>query len=357
MISANIKHPTVTLAIPAYNESFTIENIIKKFLATEYPNLIEIFVADGGSTDDTQAIVKKLSLIEPRVKLIHNTLKIQSAGKNLILQESTGEIFIVADAHSDYAPDYIEKCVEVLLNSKALNVGGAQRFVAQTAFQASVALASKSFLGSGGAKYRDPNYTGYADTVYLGCFWRKALLDVSGFDVSQITNQDAELNQKLLKKNQQAIYISSDIGVWYYPRKTWTSLCIQYFKYGRGRYLTTVKHKANFQLRGKLPFLVISTTGLILLIDLIFPQLGLPIEEIILLGLLFPLLESLRIKLKFRKNLKSEVWRGTEQEYPSDFYLWLFCAITLLSMSLAHFSGYTYQLIRYRVLRIRGWDV
>ncbi|MEH1823854.1 MAG: glycosyltransferase family 2 protein [Nostoc sp.] len=355
MISVNIKHPTVTLAIPTYNESLTVENVIKKFLATEYSNLIEIFVADGGSTDDTQMIVHNLSLVEPRVKLIHNPLKIQAAGKNLILQESTGEIFIIADAHSDYAPDYIEKCVEVLLKSEALNVGGAQRFVAKTPFQVSVALASKSFLGSGGAKYRDPDYNGYADTVYLGCFWRKTLLDVSGFDISQFTNEDAELNQKLLQKSQKAIYISSEIGVWYYPRKTWKSICIQYFKYGRGRYLTTVKHKSNFQLRGKLPFLVISSTGLILLIDIIFPQLGLPIRKIILFSLFFPLLESLRIKLKFRKKLKSEVWRGNEQDYPSNIYLWLFCAVILLTMPFAHFSGYTYQIIRSRVLRISKW--
>lgn len=355
MMSETINHPTVTVAIPAYNESVDIENIIRVFLSTQYPNLIEIFVADGGSTDSTQDIVKTLSLAEPKVKLIHNSLKIQSAGLNLILQECIGDIFLIADAHSDYAPDYIEKCVEALLESEALNVGGAQRFVAKTPFQAGVALASRSFLGSGGAKYRNPNYNGYADTVYLGCFWRKTLLDVSGFDVLQITNQDAELNQKLLNKSQEAIYISSDIRVWYYPRKTWKSLCIQYFKYGRGRYLTSVKHTANFQLRGKLPFLVISATGLMLLIDFIFPQFGLPMEEVITSCLLIPFLESLRITLKLRQNVRGELWRGTEQECPPYLNLWLFCGISLLTMPLAHSSGYVYQLLQNRVLRISDW--
>ncbi|MDF5731230.1 MAG: glycosyltransferase family 2 protein [Rhizonema sp. PD38] len=355
MISRTINYPTVTVAIPAYNESVNIEFLLRGFLSTEYPNLIEIFVADGGSTDGTQYIVKKVALAEQRVKLIHNSLKIQAAGINLILQECTGDVFLIADAHSDYAPDYIEKCVEALVKSKALNVGGAQRFVAKTPFQAGVALGARSFLGSGGAKYRDPNYNGYADTVYLGCFWRKTLLDVSGFDISQVTNQDAELNQKLLNKSQEAIYISSNICVWYYPRKTWKSLCLQYFKYGRGRYLTSVKYTDKFQFRGKLPFLVISTTSLMLLIDLSFSQLGLPMERVILCGLLFPFLESLRITLKFRKNLKSEMWRGIEQEYPSNLNLWLFCGISLLTMPSAHFSGYAYQLFRRRVLRVSDW--
>jgi succinoglycan biosynthesis protein ExoA len=347
--------PSVTVAIPAYNEAGYIEKVIRGFLSSGYPNLIEIIVADGGSNDGTQDIIKKLSLLDSRVKLLHNNLKIQSAGLNLIIEESRGEIFLRADAHSDYAPDYIEKCVEALLESDALNVGGAQRFVAETPFQTGVALTSKSLLGNGGAKYRDPNYNGYADTVYLGCFWRKALLDVSGFDTSQITNQDAELNQKLLSESKTAIYISSQIRAWYYPRRTWKSLFTQYFKYGRGRYLTSVKHKTNFQLRGKLPFIVISFTILLFLMDLLFPSFGLPVEKLVLLGLSLPFLESLRVIWSFRNNFTSEVWRGQENEIPSYLTCWFFCAISLLTMPIAHFSGYTYQLLRGRFLRISGW--
>lgn len=346
---------TLTIAIPTYNESLHIEKLIQGFLSTKYPNLIEIFVADGGSTDGTQDIVKKLCKEDPRVKLIHNPDKIQSAGLNLILQQCAGDIFLRADAHSDYAPDYIEKCIEALLESKALNVGGAQRFVAKAPFQSGVALASKSILGSGGAKYRDPNYDGYADTVYIGCFWRQALLDVGGFDTTQITNQDAELNQKLLNKSENAIYVSSKIRVWYYPRKTWKSLWIQYFKYGRGRYLTTTKHSNKSQLRGKLPFLVISGVILMVFIDLLFPQWRLPIIELIPVGIAIFFIESFRVNWKYRNNFKEEIWRGSEKEIPSFFSRWFFCGITLLTMPIAHFSGYGYQLFRHKILRVDGW--
>ncbi|MFM5942130.1 MAG: glycosyltransferase family 2 protein, partial [Dolichospermum sp.] len=103
------------------------------------------------------------------------------------------------DAHCEYAPDYLEQSVEALLKSGAMNAGGAQCFVAKNSFQAGVALATKSFLGSGGAKYRNPNYDGYADTVFLGCFWRKDLLEMSGYSVAR--NEDAELNLRLIEKN------------------------------------------------------------------------------------------------------------------------------------------------------------
>ncbi|MFM6347931.1 MAG: glycosyltransferase, partial [Dolichospermum sp.] len=158
------------------------------------------FVADGGSTDGTQDIVKKISAEDARVKLIHNPLKIQSAALNQILQECSGDIYLRLDAHCEYAPDYLEQSVEALLKSGAMNAGGAQCFVAKNSFQAGVALATKSFLGSGGAKYRNPNYDGYADTVFLGCFWRKDLLEMSGYSVAR--NEDAELNLRLIEKNK-----------------------------------------------------------------------------------------------------------------------------------------------------------
>lgn len=356
MIHTNIaNNPTLTVAIPAYNEAENIERIVKEFLSTAYPNLIEVFVADGGSTDGTQDIVKNLALEDARVKLLHNPLKVQSAGLNLILEECTSDIFLRADAHSDYAPDYIEKCVEALLESKALNVGGAQRFAAKTPFQARIALSSKSILGSGGAKYRNPNYNGYAETVYLGCFWKKALQEVSGYSTEATANEDAELNQKLLQKNKNAIYISSEIRVWYYPRKTFKSLYIQYFKYGRGRYLTSIKHSVKSQIRGIVPFLVISTITLLLLIDLLFPRLGLPMEILVILGLLLPFVESLRVNFKLGNSFESEIWRGDKDKIPSFLSRWFFCGIVLLTMPIAHSLGYAYQLVKHKILGLNGW--
>ncbi|BAU63444.1 Glycosyl transferase, family 2 [Stanieria sp. NIES-3757] len=356
--------PSVTVAIPTYNEEAYIEKVVQEFLASKYPRLIEIIIADGNSSDRTQEIVKKISLLDKRVKLIINPHKIQSYALNLILQQAKGDIFLRADAHCEYASDYVEKCIKALLETKADNAGGAQRFVAAGAFQAGVAIAANSILGNGGAKYRNINYNGYADTVYLGCFWRKALLEVDNnsdleeinvFDTSQITNQDAELNQKLLNHNPEAIYVSSDIKVWYYPRKTWKSLWIQYFKYGRGRYLTSVKHPDRMQLRGKLPFLFILTLILLLLLDLFFSNLNLHIREIILAGLSIPFLESLRVNWKLKNRFANEIWRGKPELIPSLLTRWFYTGIVILTMPLAHFFGYGFQLCKNTILQIRGW--
>jgi succinoglycan biosynthesis protein ExoA len=374
-VLATTPTPSVTVAIPTFNEAQNIERIVREFLGTAYPNLIELYIADGGSTDDTIAIINRLAAEDDRVKLIHNEMKVQSAGLNLILNHSIGDVFLRADAHSDYAPDYIERCVEALLESQALNAGGAQRFVAKTAFQAGIALATKSLLGSGGAKYRDPSYSGYADTVYLGCFWRKALMDLSGydekatpnedtelnvrlqkaFDSSQITNQDAELNQRLLTRNGAAIYVSAKIQAWYYPRKSWGALWTQYFKYGRGRCLTAMKHARRSQIRGQLPFIAISVILGLSIVSLIIPSLKPLFLVLVCSGLIMPIVEGLRVTLKYDHTFSQEIWRGNPQRVPSVFERTLLCSVTLFTMPLAHFTGYGYQLIRRNLLKVKGW--
>ena len=357
-VSTDYTQP-LSIVIPTYNEADNIEAIINCFLASSYPNLLEIVVVDGQSTDATVDIVEKIAREHPIVRVIENPQRIQSAGLNIGFKASRGDIFLRADAHCDYGLDYIEQCVSALQQSSALNVGGCQRFVARSPFQAGIALASRSWLGSGGAKYRDPEYTGYADTVYLGCFKRQALLDIESsgievFDTSQITNQDAELNQRLLDLNPQAIYISSQIEVWYYPRKTWKSLWKQYFKYGRGRYLTSTKHRGRSQIRGKLPFLFFSTMILLLIFDL-FSPIDLYIMQICIFGILLAFVESLRVNLNLKNDFASEIWRGSPQEVPSFLFRWIACAIVILTMPIAHFSGYGYQAFKNRILANEGW--
>lgn len=358
------KYPTISIVIPTYNEVENIEEVVTNFLASTYPNLLEIVVVDGKSTDGTRERLQQLASAHPQVKLVDNPQRIQSAALNLGLQASRGEFFLRADAHCDYALDYIEQCAAAFEGSQALNVGGCQRFVAKEPFQAAIAIAARSWLGNGGAKYRDPNYSGYADTVYLGCFRREALLKLNSlpndevvdvFDTTQVTNQDAELNQRLLALNPQAIYISSKIKVWYYPRKTWKSLWTQYFKYGRGRYLTNSKHPERSQIRGKLPFFFLSTIILLLTIDIFIATINLHMIEICIFGVMLAFLESLRVNLSLRKSFASQIWRGSPRKRPSFISRWFYCGIVILTMPTAHFSGYGFQAFKNQILGIKDW--
>ena len=371
----------VTIAIPAYNEANYIESVIQGFLKQNHPNLLEIIVADGGSNDGTQEIVQKIAFEDSRVKLLNNPLKIQSAGLNLIFNHCQGDIFLRADAHSEYAPDYIQKCIEALESSQAYNVGGSQRHIAKNAFQGGVALAFRSFL-AGTAKYHDPDYTGYADTVYLGCFLtdtlhkiaynnpEKKLIDTTQitnedaelnlkllelFDTTQITNQDAELNLKLLELHEKAIYISSKIKVWYSPRSDWKKLFIQYFKYGRGRYLTTKKHPRSSPLRSKLPGILIVFYFALFLFSVYVNNTSLVLTTTFSFLFLVFLIETLRVYIQYVPSFQKEIWRGGSDEIPSRLTIFIMTFIALVIMPTSYITGNFYQRYRYLIVKADEW--
>ena len=109
------------------------------------------------------------------------------------------------------------------------------------------------------------------------------------------------------------------------------------------------------QIRGIIPFTVIALAIFMLIIDLLFPSLGLPIKTLFLLGICLAFLDSLRLNWQYSKTFSTEIWRGDVNASPSFLSLWFFCGVVLLTMPIAHFSGYAYQLIRNRIYRIDGW--
>ena len=355
--------PTVTIAIPALNEALHIESLIRGFLKTPYPRLIEICVADGGSSDTTREIVERLSAEDPRVKLIDNPQRIQAAGLNHILRVAQGEVFLRADAHCEYADDYVETCLATLLETGALNVGGAQRFVARSRFQAAVGLASRSVLGSGGARYRDRGFDGYSDTVFMGCFWRRDLRAVSGYRV-MATAEDAELNLRLVERARrlgygsepEALYTTSRIRVWYSPRSSWYALAKQYYRYGLGRYRAVRDHPGEAPLRGKLPFLVLSAALCAFLFDQAVLAGRLHTLALGLVGAGILLLAGLFTALRLRRTFGEEIWRGSREARPSLPVRGLLCGVVFLTVPVAHWAGFATALIADLLRRSRRAD-
>ena len=265
--------PLVTIAMPAFNEERYIEACIASVQAQDYPReLIEILVADGHSTDKTRDILARLAAADPRIRVIDNPERLQAAGLGQLVKAAKGDVIVRMDVHCEYAPDYVRKCVETLDRTGADNVGGAQRARAKTAFQRALCAALASPLGVGGARYRSADAEGFVDTVFLGAFRRKVFETIGLWDPRAITNEDAELNQRILESGGQ-IYLSREIVVHYYPRDSLRALAKQYFKYGRGRARTLLKLGAFTNLRPAIPFAMVASGALMIANPLLWPAL------------------------------------------------------------------------------------
>ena len=138
-----MSQPYVTVAMPCRNEAGFIEACLRSVQAQSYPReRIEILVADGGSTDGTREILARLAKEDDRIRFIDNPQRIQAAGLNHAIRAARGEVIARMDVHADYAPDYLEKCIEVLERTGADNVGGAARCRAKGSVQLAVCLSA-----------------------------------------------------------------------------------------------------------------------------------------------------------------------------------------------------------------------
>ncbi|SMO70588.1 glycosyltransferase family 2 protein [Gracilimonas mengyeensis] len=351
--SISSSQPTVTIAIPVFNEEEHIERVVTGFLNAGYPALEEILIADGGSTDATREIVQKLREKDSRVKLIENPDKFQSFGLNRMIEAASGELFLRADGHCIYSDNYIQESVKAILDTGAKNVGGSQRYIAKTWAQSAIALASKSIFGTGGAKYMEENFEGYSDTVFLGCFRLKDLKKLGGFSEVNRTNEDAEINFRISELLDGKVYITPKIKIWYYPRDSILKLFKQYLRYGRGRYLTSNIHKGRIPFRSKAPFLAISFLILFTLVDQMFLNGSLGSFYIMAASFSLLVFEAFRVSIDKRKEFKEDIWKGDLDKIPGTFLNGAMCTLVFTTMHLGHFLGYGYQMLRVKLLGLK----
>jgi glycosyltransferase involved in cell wall biosynthesis len=109
-ISSAENLPMVSVVIPALNEEAHIERCVASVQAQDYPlELIQVVVADGGSTDGTRGIVERIAALDRRVSLVDNPMRNQAAGLNRAIAVSTGEIVARLDGHAAWPTTHIRR--------------------------------------------------------------------------------------------------------------------------------------------------------------------------------------------------------------------------------------------------------
>jgi glycosyltransferase involved in cell wall biosynthesis len=107
-----MEYPKISILIPTLNAENVLEDCLKSISIQDYPKeLIEIIVADGGSTDNTGIAASKYSAI-----IIENPLVTAEAGKMAALKVSTGEYTALIDS-DNILPDknWLKQMIEPLL--------------------------------------------------------------------------------------------------------------------------------------------------------------------------------------------------------------------------------------------------
>jgi glycosyltransferase involved in cell wall biosynthesis len=255
--------PSVTVVVPCRNEYGHIASCVAGLLALEPPRGgFEIIVADGNSDDGSRNILNCLAEKDSRVRVIDNPGRIASSGLNAAIRAARGGIIVRADAHTEYAPDYLVQCLEVLDQTGADNVGGPARTRTSGYTQQAVAAAYHSPFSVGGARFHNPDYEGCVDTVTYGC-WRRGAFERFGyFDEELVRNQDDEHNLRIIRGGGK-VWQSPKIKSWYKPRVSLGDLFQQYAQYGYWKVRVIQKHRLPASPRHLVPATFILTLALL----------------------------------------------------------------------------------------------
>jgi succinoglycan biosynthesis protein ExoA len=278
--------PFVTLVIPVLNEERFILPLLHSLGCLGgnrcLPGPYEIIVVDGGSTDGTLDILDEVAK-DAGIRVIHNPLRIQSAGVNLAAKEANpaAKYLIRVDAHAVYDPGFIGRVLRSLEDTGASSVvvplitrpaEGAKGFVW------AVTLAQRSKLGNGGSAHRlESTPAKWVDHGHHAGFDIEFFRSLGGYDESFETNEDAEYDVRVHKAGGR-IWFEPSALVWYSPRETAVALARQYYRYGKGRASTILKHRLLPKPRQMFPVLALAANTTALLGSLFWlPALFVPV--------------------------------------------------------------------------------
>lgn len=247
--------PTISVVVPAHNESNTIIRCIDSLVNSNYPKgKLEIIVANDGSTDDTADKVRAYKKLhrDTKIRLINRPNKGKAKVLNYAMRRcARGSLIMCLDADS-----FLEK--NALRN-------GAQHFRDRNV----VAMSSNVNIVENGTLlalvqrfeylvcYQMKKGQALLDIEYIvggiGSMFRRSMLQkVSYYDTNTMT-EDIDLTMKIIgrKNRKDRIAYAADSIAYTEPALSLSALMRQRYRWKYGRSQTFLKNKHMFFSRDK----------------------------------------------------------------------------------------------------------
>ena len=272
----------ISVIVPVYNEEKYLDACVLSMLEQDYPKeLMEWIFVDGMSNDETPAMLEGYRQQYPDlIYVLKNPNKTVPYAMNLGILQAKGQYIIRLDAHAEYAADYFSKCVQLLEETGADNVGGVMETKSRTAQGAVIAKMLSSKFGVGDSQFRTNGADGYVDTVPFGAFRREIFEQVGLYDERLTRNQDSELNYRIIHHGGK-IYLSNQIKLAYYCRDSFGGIMRMAQTNGKWNIITSKLCPGAMRLRHFIPcFFVLSLFVMPILSILWRPFLGLFLLEL-----------------------------------------------------------------------------
>lgn len=211
--------PLVSIIIPAFNASATLERALASVAAQTYPQW-EAIVVDDASTDDTAAAALRRG--DPRCRVIRRGgCGGPSAARNDGLATAKGELVAFLDADDEWLPEKLARQVAALAahpaagfcvcDMRAVHEDGSEgpsvfaRQLPTAGPDAWKALLASSFVGT--------------SSVVAP---RRLVDDVGGFDRSLAVGEDQDLFIKLARRGE-VVVVPEALAIYHYRRASYSA--------------------------------------------------------------------------------------------------------------------------------------
>jgi glycosyltransferase involved in cell wall biosynthesis len=108
----------ISIIVPVYNRSNTIERCLNSLLTQTYKQ-VEIICINDGSSDNSLELLNKYARRDNRINVLSQINKGPASARNVALTNATGEYLMFCDADDEYLPNM---CEEMLSAIKENNV-------------------------------------------------------------------------------------------------------------------------------------------------------------------------------------------------------------------------------------------
>jgi succinoglycan biosynthesis protein ExoA len=239
--------PKVSVLTPVLNESAHVRSAVGQISAQAFDGELELLFVDGGSSDDTVAILRELKARDPRIRILENPDRFTPHGLNIGLRHASGDYVARMDAHTLYPEDYLATGVRRLQGADVTWVSGPQLPVGDGRWSSLIARALGSPLGIGGAAFRRAGAEEVeVDSGFTGVWRRSTLERHGGWDEGWPVNQDGELAARIRADGGRIVCLP-EMAASYIPRDSLRSLSRQYRRYGFYRVKTSRRHPTSMR--------------------------------------------------------------------------------------------------------------
>jgi glycosyltransferase involved in cell wall biosynthesis len=216
----------ITVVATVFNEAASLEAFLAALLAQTLP-ADEIVIADGGSSDGTDEILRRLAAAHPVIHPILLGRANRSVGRNAAIDAARGEIIAVTDAGARAAPDWLERITAPLRQDPSVDlVGGYYEALAETPLQQAIAAATIVPVERVAPETFLPSSRSFA-------LRKAAWARVGGYPEWADHNEDTIFAHALRQAGCRMVFVP-DAVVYWSPSRRLRALFRQFYRYARG---------------------------------------------------------------------------------------------------------------------------